>query len=135
VTASETAPSWLRGLNGNPLPWLLGEETPAVRHLALRQLLGRGGDHPDVKSALVAAMQTGPIAAVLEGQTPEGYWVRPGGGYSAKYRGTVWELIFLDQMGADPNDARVRKACEYVIENAQADSGGFSASGTPRLGH
>jgi hypothetical protein len=135
VTASEIAPAWLRGLNGNPVPWLLEEETPAVRHLALRQLLGRGVDDPQVKSALAAAMQTGPIAAILEGQAPEGYWVKPGAGYATKYRGTVWELIFLDQMGADPGNPRVRKAGEYVLEHAQAESGGFSASGTKRPGY
>ncbi len=30
---------WRFGLRGDPLPWLLDEATPAVRHLALRHLL------------------------------------------------------------------------------------------------
>jgi hypothetical protein len=32
---------WLRVLKGDPLPWLLEKEPPAVRHLALRELLGQ----------------------------------------------------------------------------------------------
>jgi hypothetical protein len=44
-------------------------------------------------------------------------------------RGTVWQVIALDQLGADPADARVRAACGYVLDNALAASGGFGASG------
>ena len=29
---------WIDRLRGDPRPWLLDEATPAVRHLALRQL-------------------------------------------------------------------------------------------------
>ena len=103
MTASEAAPSWLQGVRENPLPWLLDEATPAVRHMALQELLDRPADDPEVRSALAAAMRTPPIATILEAQEPEGYWVKPGAGYATKYRGTVWELIFLDQMGADPH--------------------------------
>ncbi len=100
-----------------------------MRHLALRELLDLPDGDSDVQEAHAAAMSTPPIAAILVAQAPEGYWVRPGAGYAAKYRGSVWELMFLDQMGADPSHPGVRKACEYVLEQAQADSGGFSASG------
>jgi hypothetical protein len=36
--------SWRRALNGDALPWLLEEDTPAVRHLALRWLLDEPED-------------------------------------------------------------------------------------------
>ena len=39
--------TWLRMLRGDPLPWLLDEDTPAVRHLALRQLLDQPEDSPE----------------------------------------------------------------------------------------
>ncbi len=136
MTATEVAPRWLQRLDGNPLPWLLDEATPAVRHLALRELLDRPEDDVAVRQALAAAMRTPPISTILEAQAPEGYWVKPGAGYATKYRGTVWQLIFLDQMGADKSHPGVRKACEYVLEHAQAGSGGFSASGvSSRPGH
>jgi hypothetical protein len=37
--------------------------------------------------------------------------------------------MFLDQLGADPADERVRRACEYVLAHTQASSGGFGATG------
>jgi hypothetical protein len=66
----------------------------------------------------------------LAAQHPEGYWEKPGAGYATKYRGTVWQLIFLDQLGADPADRRVQRACEYILEHSIAVTGGFGASGS-----
>ncbi len=121
--------AWQRVLNADPLPWLLEDETPAVRHLALRLLLERPEDAPEVRQARAAAMQADPIAAMLAAQDPEGFWVKPGPGYGPKYRGTVWQLMFLDQLGADGADARVQAACDYVLTHSQSREGGFSCWG------
>jgi hypothetical protein len=120
---------WRASLRGDPLPWLLDPETPAVRHLALRQLEDRAADDGEVVAARRAATATDPIATILEAQQPEGYWEKPGPGYATKYRGTVWQVIFLDQLGADPADERVHRAGEYVLAHTQATTGGFGASG------
>jgi hypothetical protein len=120
-------------LNGDPLPWLLEADTPVVRHVALRDLLDRPRDDPDVVEAQAAAMTADPIASILAAQDPEGFWEKPGPGYATKYRGTVWQLMFLDQLGADPADERVRRACAYVLAHTQASNGGFAASGAFRL--
>jgi hypothetical protein len=120
---------WRRALNADPMPWLLEEDTPAVRHLALRRLLDEPEDSPAVRRARAAAMRADPIAAILRAQQPEGWWVKPGSGYSPKYTGTVWSVIFLDQLGADRAHPRIRKAAEYVLSHAQAASGGFGFSG------
>lgn len=117
--------SWRSALNGDPLPWLLETDTPAVRHRALVQLAGEPEDAPVVRRARRAAMRSGPIASILAAQDPQGFWVRPGSGYSPKYTGTVWSLIFLDQLGADPADRRIVRACGYVLGHAQAPNGGF----------
>jgi hypothetical protein len=119
---------WLSRLNGDPLPWLLEKDDPAVRHLALRDLLGGSEDDHEVSGARRAAMATDPIAAILAARDPVGFWVKPGPGYSPKYTGTVWQLIFLDQLGADGHDERVRVACEYLFSHTQAACGGFGAS-------
>ena len=79
-------------------------------------------------------MRSEPMRSILEAQHPEGWWVKPGGGYSPKYTGTVWELIFLDQLGADADDFRIQRACDYVLEHALTTSGGFGASGAKRDG-
>jgi hypothetical protein len=129
TVAAPLGPAWTSVLSADSLPWLLEEETPAVRHLALRQLLSRPADDPDVAAARMAAMRTDPIAAILRNQHPEGYWQQPGAGYGPKYLGTVWSVIFLDQLGADPADERVRRGCEYVLAHTQAESGGFGSRG------
>ncbi len=121
--------AWRSTLRGDPLPWLLDREAPAVRHLALRRLLDEPEDAPSVRRARAAAMRTHPISSILEAQHPDGWWVKPGHGYSPKYTSTVWSLIFLDQLGADGRDRRVARACAYVLEHVQAPNGGLSCSG------
>jgi hypothetical protein len=128
----EKMKQWLNALNNDPLPWLLEDDTPAVKHLTLRWLLDRPENDREVKRARAAAVQADPIAAILDAQYPEGYWIKPGPGYSPKYRGTVWQVIFLDQLGADGAEKRVRAACEYVLSHSQAESSGFSSSGSGR---
>jgi hypothetical protein len=122
--------AWTDRLNGDPLPWLLEADTPAVRAAALQRLLDRPADDADVVAARRAAMATGPIAAILDAQQPDGWWVKPGPGYGPKYTGTVWSLIFLDQLGADPADERVRRACAYVLDGTRTAAGGFGCSGS-----
>ena len=129
ATTSAAGPRWAQGLNDSPLPWLLEADGPAVRHRALRELLDAPHDSPEVIAASRAAMGTDPIASIMAAQHPDGWWVKPGGGYSPKYTGTVWSLIFLDQLGADGADPRLRAACAYLLDHAQSPSGGFGFSG------
>ncbi len=126
--------AWTDRLRDDPLPWLLDPAGPAVRHLALRGLLDRPADDPEVVAARAAAMRSDPIAAILAAQSPEGWWAKPGPGYAPKYTGTVWQVIFLDQLGADPEDRRVRAACEHVLSHSVTPTGGFGASGVATAG-
>ncbi len=111
------------------LGWLLDPETPAVRAAALQRLVGRGPHDRDVDEARAAAMRTDPIAAILAVQDERGWWVKPGAGYSPKYRGTIWQVVFLDQLGADPDDERIQRACDYLLRWSPTPSGGFGMSG------
>lgn len=121
--------AWQEGLRADPLPWLLDPSAPAVRHRALRDLIGLSAEDADVVEARSAAMAADPIHAILAAQQPDGYWEKPGAGYATKYRGTVWQVIFLDQLGADPADEHVRRACAYVLAHTSAPGGGFGSSG------
>lgn len=116
---------WRITLNGDPLPWLLEPENPPVRYFALRDLLDRPEDDPETITARQAIHSTRPVKNILDAMYPAGYWVKPGAGYSPKYRSTVWSLMFLDQLGADGNDPRIRAACEYVLAHTQAPNGGL----------
>jgi hypothetical protein len=124
-------PIWRDLLRSDPLPWLLeaDEAQPAVRYFALLNLLGRGGEEEEVREARVAIMRTGPVPAILAAQDPAGYWVKPGPGYGPKYLGTIWQVVFLAQLGADPADSRVRAGCEYAISHNTASHGGLSMTG------
>jgi hypothetical protein len=117
----------------DPLPWLLepDETNPGVRYFALRDLLGRADDDPDVTRAQADVMRTGPVPAILDAQYPDGYWIKPGPGYSPKYRSTLWQVIFLAQLGADGRDERIRRAVDHVFAHAQASNDGFAINGRP----
>jgi hypothetical protein len=119
---------WRSALRDDPVPWLLERDDPAVRHLALVALMDEPADALSVRRTRAASMRVPPISSILEAQDDEGFWVRSGSGYGPKYTGTVWSLMFLDQMGADPRDRKVQRACSYVLSHAQAQNGGFGWS-------
>lgn len=121
---------WTEVLSGDPLPWLLEPADAAARAAALRRLLDRPADDPEVRESLARAMESDPIAGILAAQDDRGWWVKPGPGYAPKYGGTVWNVMFLAQLGADPGDARIRRACEYLLTWCPTVVGGFGASGS-----
>jgi hypothetical protein len=121
-------------LGADPLPWLLEEEDPGVRYLALRDLCGANRHDPALAAARQEAHRRGPIATVLDAMDPLGFWVKPGPGYGPKYRSTVWAMILLAELGADAAcDERIARACGYVLDQAMAPGGQFSyaSSGSP----
>jgi hypothetical protein len=115
-------------LRSDPLPWLLSPDpaNPFIRYFALRDLLDRPSTDPELLRARAEIMSSGPVPAILNAQHPEGYWFKPGTGYSPKYRATVWQIILLAELGADPSDERVRRGCEYLLNHNPAATGGFS---------
>lgn len=120
-------------LNDDPLRWLMEPDldNPGVRYFALRDVLGRSEDDSEVRQARADIMRQGPVPAILDAQHPDGYWVKPGGGYSPSYRATLWQIIFLAELGADPSDERVQRGCEYLLSHNMAANGGFSMSQRP----
>jgi len=114
------------------LDWLLDPAQPGVRYLALRDLVGLGADDAKLLAARQAAHRAGPIAEILAQMDPQGYWVRPGGGYNPKYYSGVWSLITLAQLGASLHeDERIARACAYMLEQGLAPGGQFAYNGAP----
>ena len=112
------------------LNWLLEPDDPGVRYLALRDLTKLPTDDPEFISAREKAYENGPIAHVLKNMHPEGYWSKPGPGYSPKYRSIVWVLILLAQLGASvEHDQRIKTACNYLMAHAYSEGGYFSHNG------
>jgi hypothetical protein len=124
--------SWQTQLQGDSVSWLLEKGDPGVRFLALRDLKDLTIDDRELRTARKAAHQHGPIAVILDEMEDEGYWFKPGPGYSPKYCGTVWSIISLAQLGASvEEDPRIQRACAYLLDNNLCEGGQFSTSTAP----
>jgi hypothetical protein len=118
-------------LTGSLLDWLLDKSDPGIRYLTLRDLLECPPDDKELRAARAEAHTKGAIAAILAEMDEAGYWVESGTGYYPKYRGTVWSLSTLAQLGASAAlDARLQKACAYVLDHALTSGGQFTVSGS-----
>jgi len=113
----------------NLLDWLLEPDNPSARYLALTGLLDRSADDPEVQAAQAAIPGWGPAKAILNAQWPEGYWMHPGLGYSPRHKATVWQVIFLAQLGT-PRIEAVDRACAYLLDHSRLPNGLFAADKT-----
>jgi len=110
----------------------LEQEDPGSRYLALRDLLELPPSNPDLISVKKAAHAQGPISSILDKMHPDGYWSKPGPGYSPKYFSTVWSLILLAQLGASVHsDERIETAIKYYLSEGLTGHGQFTISGAP----
>jgi len=127
---------WKARLKGDPTGWLLEEENPSVRYFTLLDLLDRPPQSAEVKQARLKIGQIGAVPAILSRQLPGGFWGIPENFYEhSKYKGTVWQLIVLADLGADGEDERVLRACEFVLNHSQdRESGGFATQSSPQGG-
>ncbi len=115
--------------------WLLEEDNPSVRYYTLTDLLDKPKDSPEADAARKAIMKTGVVPKILAKMNRDGRWETPVAFYTDKYKGTVWQLLILAELSADPADCRVKKACEFILENSQhPQSGGFSMARSERAG-
>ncbi len=109
------------------LDWLLEEDQPSVRYLALTQLLGKPEHDPQVEAAKEMIARKGWAADILAGQKPGGWWVSDESLYRPKYLSTNWMLLVLSDLGLTKSDPRVAKACELWIQRFAKKDGGFGA--------
>jgi hypothetical protein len=116
--------------------WLLEPANPSARYLALTDLLGYPPEAPEVMSTRAAIPAVPPALSILEAQypatpdrpAPSGFWIKPDVGYSPKYRATVWQILFLAQLGA-PAVPAIRAACEHVLEHSRRPGDGCFVAG------
>jgi hypothetical protein len=111
------------------LDWLLEPNTPGVKYLALRDLVKT--DIKELAAAKQEAHTSGPIADILSNIEKEGFWVKPGPGYSPMYTGTAWAVILLAQLGATIDmDERISAACDYILDHSLTRHGHFTTRGS-----
>jgi hypothetical protein len=107
------------------LEWLLQEDQPSIRYLALTELLDKPQNDPDVKSAAAKLPEIGWGAEILSKQDPGGWWVAEGSLYRPKYLATNWMLLTLSDLGLTRADPRINTACELWIRRFAKSDGGF----------
>ena len=127
--------SWKDHLSADPTEWLLEKNNPSVRYFTFHDLL----EKPLTDSQLIDAkhdiIKTEVITTILAKQKTQGYWETPERFYTSKYKGTVWQLMILAELGADEKHQAVRKACEFILASSQdVESGGFAYSSSTRTG-
>ncbi|MDG6955522.1 MAG: hypothetical protein JRN70_03055 [Nitrososphaerota archaeon] len=120
---------------GSVIGWLLEENQPSVRYLALSELLGRPEGDPEVEAARAAIPELGWAKAILEEQKPKGHWEGEQSLYYPKYMSTNWMLLVLSDLGVTKADPRIEKACQLWIDRFAAKDGGFVGSGTGGAKH
>ena len=109
------------------LDWLLEEGNPSVCALALRHLLGRSEQDPEVAAAREAIVSMPQVRAILSAQFPGGYWIKPDRGYSPRHKATIWQLLALADLGM-PRTEVIARGCEHVLSTAlHSGIGLFSA--------
>lgn len=114
--------------------WLLDGDA-AIQFATRTRLLGEDPDSPTCNKLHTQVMKEGIVPAILATQGPDGHWASRDRFYTAKYNGTVWNLIILAELGADGTHERVRRAAEAVLTDAQHPaSGGFSVQRSKTAG-
>lgn len=127
--------SWKSIVNADATEWLLERSNPSVRFFTLRDILEKPEDSQEVRQAKQDIMDTGIVPAILAKQRKEGYWETPESFYTAKYKGTVWQLMILAEHGANGKNDQIRNACEFILDHSQdLESFGFSHSASIKKG-
>jgi len=112
--------------------WLLEENQPSLRYLALTQLLGRPQGDGEAQSAKQKIPETGWTAEILAQQKPGGWWAEEESLYRPKYISTNWMLLILSDLGLTRKDRRIANACEIWIKRFAKKDGGFGGDNDRR---
>jgi hypothetical protein len=110
------------------MEWLLEEDQPSVRYLALTRLLGTRESDSDVRDARTQIPKVGWAAEILARRDPAGWWTREKSLYSPKYLATNWNLLALSELGATRATAEVRASCELWMDRSPLKGGGVGGN-------
>ena len=125
----------LSKLKNSPLNWLLGKEHPSVRYFALKFLLDKPEDDPEVREARTAIPKQGFIQEVLDQQNADGSWgdAKKDIWTSKNTRGT---LYYLSEFGIDRSVfPSLDKAWDFCFQMYQVRAtGAISALGSLKNG-
>jgi len=107
------------------LGWLLEPENPAVAVLTRATLLGEP-DSPETTRLWARRNDYEPVKRILDAMREDGSWDTPGRDYQ-KYRGSLWQIIFLGELYASGDCHRVQRGAAYAFSR-QLPDGSWSAT-------
>ena len=111
--------------------WLLGDDQPAVRYHALRDILDYSPAESHVKETYEQIARRGWAAEILKTQKPGGFWESGENLYRPKYAATIWKLIVLSDLGATRgHDKRIATTCQLFLDGYPQSDGGFDVPGS-----
>jgi len=121
--------SWKDFTDDKVLKWLKEPSYPSIRCYTLRHLLDGPQADEEVVAAREAILTEGPGAEILARQRPDGSWLEEENAYNPLYKSSVWQLVFLSELGAEGNDERIRRGVDHVLNTMQASDGSFPSLG------
>lgn len=115
--------------NDHLIQWLLAAETPSIRYLTMRDIIGFSLDAPEMVETLKAMRSIGPIPAILGGQMESGAWSGEKSYYTPKYTSTHWSMLLLSELYADPSDEMLLRGREYMLTKTAQEAKGHADGG------
>lgn len=126
--------------------WLLKNASPPVKYLTYKHLLDIDPQCRQMQELWTEVENSRAAAELFSAQNEDGSWFsggpwgprgyrqQIGPGYTLarpKFVTTAWLLPFLGEMGFTAADARIRRSCEYMLQQLGRDAGvlGLPSSG------
>jgi len=105
------------------IDWLLEDDQPSVRYLALTDLLGRPENGSEASAARSDIPKRGWAFEILRRQKPDGRWQTRSNGslYGPKYTATNWMALVLSDLGLTKDDPRIAKTAELFFKEWMDD--------------
>jgi hypothetical protein len=90
-------------------------------------LLDYSKENREVRKAYANIPRFGWAHQILQAQKPGLFWESRKNLYLPKYTATIWRLIVLSDLGLTAKDERVRKPCEFFLNEYSRPDGGFDS--------
>jgi len=107
--------NYLRKLQADPREWLLQKDNPSARYSTLLHLYDSKEDSPEVVSTRKGIMRSPEVKKILSLQNKRGGWEGDPGSFAPASRSTIWQLIFLAELGADGRNRKIKKAANVTL--------------------
>lgn len=115
---------WLRYLRYDPTRWLLETNDPSILLWVQLDIANRPEDARGVVEMRERVLYSEPVQAILSAQDELGLWGdmdTP----ALPYRGTIWNLALLAELGIPRASRRARRACAMLLETCWQEDGTF----------